>query len=70
MPEHDRKRELTFDHQHRLHQPSEFDGIVDLIEWWHPLRVVVGSWAEKGGTRTHGCDGRATRARAVARLSQ
>jgi DNA-binding NarL/FixJ family response regulator len=61
MSEHDRKGELTFDHQHRLHQPSEFDGIVDLIEWWHPLRVVVGSWAEKGGTKTHGCDGRATR---------
>jgi two-component system response regulator DevR len=61
MPEHDRKGELTFDHQHRLHQPSEFDGIVDLIEWWHPIRVVVGWWGEKGGTRTHGCDRRATR---------
>ena len=49
VSEHDRKGELPLDHQHRLHQPPEFDGIVDLIEWWHALRVVVGVDGRKEG---------------------
>ena len=35
VTEHDREAQLSFHHQHRLHQPSELDGIVDLIEWSH-----------------------------------
>ena len=49
VSEHDRKGELPLDHQHRLHQPPEFDGIVDLIEWWHALRVLVGVDGRKEG---------------------
>lgn len=35
VTEDDREAQLSFHHQHRLNEPSELDGIVDLIEWSH-----------------------------------